>query len=170
MLRNSLIALLIVFALGSPTAASACRPKPFDSHITMATDALRAKKLEPAAREEAERWLAVARNGKGSRWHGERQEALNKALKVLSLPLATQAPLDELSPQEQRIQLREEAEGTIASIDELLPKRKLSDADLAKVKQLRGQAAEFIAAGKWSKAIDKGNEALLALGVSFARC
>ena len=170
MLRKLLIILLIVSGLALPTAASACWPMPFDSHISRATNALRAKKLEPAVREQAERWLAAARDGKGPRWHGERQQALNELLRVLSLPAAARAPLDELSPQEQKIQLRDEAEGTIARIDELMPKSKLSDADLAKVKQLRRQAADLVAARKLTKAIETGNEALLALGVSFPRC
>ena len=168
--RRLFIALSIVCTLAAPTAAFACRPTPFDLHVAMATRALQAKNLEPAMRAEAERLLAAARDGKGPRWHGERQQALNKALAILSMPEATRAPLEELSPQEQETQRREDAKDTLATIDELLPKSKLSDADLAKVKQLREQVAKFIAARKWTKASDAGTEALLKLGVSFARC
>ncbi len=164
------ITLSVVCTLTAPTVASACRPMPFDLHIVMATRALQSKKLEPAMREEAERWLTAARDGKGPRWHGERQQALNKALIILSLPEATRAPLAELSPQEQQTQRREDAKDTMTAIDELLPKSKLTDADLAKVKQLREQVARFIAARKWTKASDAGAEALLKLGVGFARC
>ena len=170
MLRGLCIALSVGCALAAPTVAFACRPSPFDLHIVMATRALQTKTLEPAKREEAQRWLAVARDGKGPRWNGERQQALNKALVILSMPEATRAPLDELSPREQVQQQRAEAADTIASIDELLVKSKLSGAELAKVKELRGQAAKYVAAGKWGKAVDTGTEALLKLGVSFARC
>jgi hypothetical protein len=165
-----LTTLSIICTLAAPTAAFACRPRPFDLHISQATQALHAKTLDPAKRTETERWLAAARDGKGPRWHGERQQALNKALAILSMPEATQAPLDELSPREREQQQREDAKATLASIDKLLPKRTLSDADLAKVKQMREQVAKFIAAGKWAKASDAGTEALLKLGVSFPRC
>ena len=171
MLRGLCIALSVGCALAAPTVAFACRPSPFDLHIVMATRALQTKTLEPAKREEAQRWLAAARDGKGPRWNGERQQALNKALAILSMPEATRAPLDELSPREQeQEQQRTEATDTIASIDELLVKSKLSGAELAKVKELRGQAVKYVAAGKWGKAVDTGTEALLKLGVSFARC
>jgi hypothetical protein len=164
------IALAVICTFAASTSASACRPTPFDLHIFMATRALQAKQLEPAMREEAERWLAAARDGKGPRWHGERQQALNKTLIMLSLPEATRAPLEELSPQEQETQRRDDAKDTLASIDELLPKSKLSDADLAKVKQLRGQVANFVAARKWAEASSAGTEALLKLGVGFPKC
>ena len=109
--RRLFIALSVVCILAAPTAASACSPMPFDLHVFMATRALQSTELEPAKRDEAERWLAAARDGKGPRWHGERQQALNKALVVLSLPEATRAPLEELSPQEQETQRRERALG-----------------------------------------------------------
>jgi hypothetical protein len=170
MSRRLFITLPIVCTLAAPSSAFACSPRPFDLHISQVTQALRAKTLDPAKRAEAERWLAAARDGKGPRWHGERQQALNKALAILSMPQATQAPLDELSPREREAQQRDEAKDTLASIDELLPKRTLSDTDLAKVKQIREQVAKFIATKKWAKASDAGTEALLKLGVSFPRC
>jgi hypothetical protein len=170
MSRTELITLLVVCTLAAPTTASACRPAPFEVHIHTATHALQAKTLEPPKHEEAARWLAAARDGKGPRWHGERQKALSKALTILMLPEATRAPLEELSPQQQETQRRNDATDTIATIDELLLTTKLSDADLAKVKQLREKAAAFAAARKWTKASDAGTEALLKLGVRFARC
>ena len=104
MLRSVYFALSIGCVLVAPTAAIACTPTPFDLHIVMATRALQAKKLEPGMREEAERLLAAARDGKVPWWHGERQQALNKALAILSMPEATRAPLEELSPHEQETQ------------------------------------------------------------------
>jgi transketolase len=170
MARRLFIALSVVCTLAAPTAASACSPIPFDLHVFMATRALQSTELEPAKRDEAERWLAAARDGKGPRWHGERQQALNKALVVLSLPEATRAPIEELSAQEQETQRRDDAKDTLATIDDMLPKSKLSDADLAKVKQLRGQVGNFIAARKWAEASSAGTEALLKLGVGFPKC
>src|ERR1700674_2444246 len=131
MSRRFFITLSIVCTLAVSTAALACRPMPFDLHVAMATRPLQAKKLERATHEKVERWLAAARDGKGPRWHGERQQALNKALSILSMPEATRAPVEELSPQEQETQRRDDAKDTITTIDELLPKSKLSDADLA---------------------------------------
>jgi hypothetical protein len=168
--RGLFIALSVICALAASTSAFACRPTPFDLHILMATRALQAKQLEPAKHDEAERWLVAARDGKGPRWHGERQQALNKALNILSLPEATRAPLEELSPQEQETQRRDDAKDALATIDELLPKSKLSDADLARVKQLREQVANFVAARKWAEADGAGTEALLKLGVGFPKC
>ena len=95
---------------------------------------------------------------------------MNELLSLLSMPQVTRAPLEELSPKEQEIELRGEANDTIVSIDQMLATSKLADADLAKVKQLRVQAAELVAAKKWRKAVDKGTEALLVLGASFPRC
>jgi hypothetical protein len=168
--RKLFITLSVVGMLAAPTSAFACRPRPFDLHISQVTQALQAKTLDPAKRAEAERWLAAARGGKGPRWHGERQQALNKALVILSMPQATRAPLNELSPRQQEEQQRNEAQATLASVDVLMAKNKLSEAELAKVKQIREQVVKFIAAGKWAKASDTGTEALLKLGVSFPRC
>ena len=86
------------------------------------------------------------------------------------MPEVTRAPLEDLSPREQGAQRRDDAKDTLASIDEFLPKRTLSDADLTKVKQIREQVAKFTGAGKWAKASDAGTEALLKLGVSLDRC
>ena len=136
---NNLTASSGTVTFAAPTSALACRPMPFDLHVAMATRALQTKKLEPGKRQEAERLLTTARDGKGPRWHGERQQALNKALVILSMPEASRAPLEELSPREQEEQRRDDAKDTLASIDDLLPKRTLSDADLAKVKQIRDE-------------------------------
>ena len=170
MWRKLRISLAVASTLAWPNAVSACSPKPFDVHVWMATRTLKTRTLEPGVRERAEGWLAAARDGNGPRWHGERQKALNELLSLLSMPQVTRAPLEELSPKEQEIELRGEANDTIVSIDQMLATSKLADADLAKVKQLRVQAAELVAAKKWRKAVDKGTEALLVLGASFPRC
>jgi len=169
MLRKTVMMLLFVAALTAPAKAFACMALKisFNSYVERATDTLKSKRLEPAVREKAEHLLVLARDAKGPLWLGERQHGLDEAMELLGLPKTT--PLfDELTAEQQEIQRREEAKATMAVIDELLSKVTLSDAKLAKVKNLRGQVAEMITAGKWSDAISVGTDALVALGAVFA--
>jgi hypothetical protein len=172
MLRKSLMVLSVVGVLAAPATAFACISFQisFDSYVEMATDALRSKKLEPAAREQVERLLVSARGDKGPRWLGERQHALDAVMELLGLPKTT--PLfDELTPKQQEAQLRESVTEILASIDRDLPTAQLADANLAKLKELRRQVAELVAAGKWAEARSRGTEALGALGAVFpAKC
>jgi hypothetical protein len=170
MMRKTLAALSVIGALAIPQPGFACRPLPFDVHLAMAGRALAAKTLDPAVRAQVRQFLAIARDGKGPRWLGERQRALNQALTILGLPEATRAPIEELSPPQREAQARAEANDMMAEIDELLAKSALSGAALEKARALRAQTADLIAARKWADALARGTDALIALGVAFPAC
>ena len=170
MMRQILAALSVIGALAMPQPGFACAPMRFDVHLAMASRALAAKTLDPAVRAQVRHFLAIARDRKGARWLGERQRALNQALTILGLPEATRAPMEELSPRQQEVQARAQANDMMAEIDELLAKSALSGAALEKARALRALTAGLIAARKWVDALARGTDALIALGVAFPAC
>lgn len=71
------------------------------------------------------------------------------------------------SPAAQRAMARAQAEHGLAEIDKRLPAATLSDADLAKVKNLQTLARKLVAAGNAKKANDRIAEILKILGVPY---
>ena len=117
--KPSAVFLALAVVIGASTA-QACSHIPFKVYVEMAESALKSKDLGPAVREDASKWLSVARDGNGPLWTGERQQALNKALRALDLPQATRGPDREVSAQQRDALLRADAEGMPQQIDELI--------------------------------------------------
>ncbi len=165
-LWRSFVLILVTAAAVHPALACSQSQISFDAAIETALRALNTKSIAADRREQASNLLVLARIGSGPRWLGDRQRALDAALKLVGLA-ATEAFPGELSRSQREAQLKVEVAETLVKIDQMLAKTQISTVALAKTQELRRHAAELISLRQWSEASSLEYEALIALGADI---
>jgi hypothetical protein len=160
---SAALSVLCAFLACGPSLACASQQLSFDATIDTAVSALSFKSLGGVERDRALSLLALARASSGPRWLGDRQHALDEALRIIGLP-ASRPPREELSRAQRDAQIRGEATQDLIQVDRILPVAQISMTALPKIRELRSHIAELIAVGQWSEASSLGTEALITLG------